>query len=221
MYEIAFLGTIVLMSAGTVDYIYRAWIHKSNPALATWIIMEVMILLSFWMYWESPEKSWSSNIGVTGGMIAITVILAGVMAANIRHDELRVAFGKVQKWCLAAGGATVVLWSLTDDPFIYYILVQVIGVVAYIPTVKKLWRAERSTEPLFLWIALLIAFILAIYPAWLKKDLFAWIYLGRTIPTTLLLIWIIIRVKQRMRQRPQYPYSVPGLLLDSTPSLTD
>lgn len=144
MYEVAFLGTIVLMSAGTVDYVRKAWIGKSSPVPATWILMFVMILLSFWMYWESPRKSWTANIGVTAGMVAIGFILAGVIAANIRYGALRVAFDKVQKWCLAAGGVTVVLWSFTDNPFLSYILVQVVGVVAYIATVKKLWRAESA-----------------------------------------------------------------------------
>jgi len=107
-YEIAVIGTVILMFMGTVDYIRKAWIRKSDPAPATWILMETMILLSFWMYWASPKKSWSANIGVTGGMLAISAILAGVLAANIRHRSLRLAFDRVQWWCLVAGGGMVV-----------------------------------------------------------------------------------------------------------------
>mgnify|MGYP001577989038 FL=1 len=46
-YEIAVIGTTALMAAGTIDYVYRAWIRQSDPALSTWILMEVMIGLSF------------------------------------------------------------------------------------------------------------------------------------------------------------------------------
>ena len=200
MYEFAVLGTVVLMLVSAVDYVRRAWIRETNPVLATWILMTVVMSLSFWMYWESPRKSWTANIGVTAGLVNIALILIGVIATNIRYGTLKVAFDKVQKWCLAGGAGVVVFWSMTNQPLISYVLVQCIALIGYFATVKRLLKAERSTEPLCMWVAILVANLCALYPAWVRNDPFSWIYLGRALPSTTLVICLIIRIKKRMRQ---------------------
>lgn len=198
MYEVAVLVNIALLFAGAVDYIRRMWICETNPVPATWILMMVMMTLTFWMYWESPQKSWTANIAVTYGVVQIGMILAGVIATNIRYRTLSVAFDKVQKWCLVGGGGVVVFWAFTDEPLISYCLVQVIALVAFFATVQRLWKAERSTEPLFLWIVSVLANLCALYPAWVKNDLYSWIFLGRAIPCTVLVVYLILRIKRKM-----------------------
>ena len=111
MYEAAVLGTIVLMVVAAVDYIRRAWIRETTPVPATWILIVVTMALSFWMYWHSPRKSWTANIGNAAALVNTSAILLGVIAANIRYGTLRVAFDRVQKWCLA-GGAGVVMFCV-------------------------------------------------------------------------------------------------------------
>jgi len=201
VYEITVLVTVVLMLVSAVDYVHRAWIRETNPVPATWILMMVMMGLSFWMYWVSPRKSWTANIGVTAGVINITIILIGVILTNIRYKTLNVAFDRVQKWCLAGGAGVVVFWSLTKEPLISYTLVQCIALIAYIATVKRLLKATKSTEPLFLWCAVLLANLSALYPAWVKNDPFSWIYLGRAVPSTILVIYLIARIKRRARDK--------------------
>lgn len=197
MYEFAVLATIVLMMVAAVDYVRRAWIRETNPVLASWILIVVTMGLSFWMYWQTPKRSWTGNIALTSALVNTSIILTGVIATNIRYATLRVAFDTTQKWCLASGAGIVVFWLVTDSPLISYILVQCIALIAYFATVKRLMKAERSTEPLFLWIAALCATLCAIYPAWVKDDLFSWIYLGRAVPSTALLVYLIARIKSR------------------------
>lgn len=151
------------------------------------------------MYWASPRKSWTANIGVTTGLANIVVILIGVIATNVRDGTLQVAFDRVQRWCLAFGAMVVVFWFFTDQPLVAYALVQVIGIIAYAATVRRLWGAERSTEPLFLWISVFLAALCSIYPAFVKHDAFAWIYLVRAVPSTAFMVILIARIKRRMR----------------------
>lgn len=199
MYDIAVIATVILMTVSAVDYVRRAWIRETDPVPATWILATTMIGLSFWMYWDSPRRSWTANIGVTTAFANIGAILVGVIATNIRYGTLRVAFDRVQRWCLAFGAAVVVFWALTDQPLIAYALVQLIGIIAYVATIRRLWSAERSTEPIFLWVSVFLASCCSIYPAWVKHDPFAWIYLARAVPSTALMVWLIARIKQRMR----------------------
>ena len=188
-----------MMLISAVVYVYQTATHKAHPVPATWVLMLVVLGLSFWMYWTSPRKSWTGNIAVTSGLVNIIIILAGVIATNVRDRTLSVAFDKVQKYCLLAGGVVVVFWAITREPLIAYILVQVIALIAYLATVKRLWRAEKSTEPVFIWVAVLIACLCAIYPAWIKNDTFAWIYLGRAVPSTSFVVVLILRIKHRNR----------------------
>ncbi len=199
MYEIAVFGTVVLMVVSAVDYVRRAWIRETNPILVTWVLMMVMMGLSLWMYWDSPRRSWTANIGVIASAMSIAIILLGVIAINVRYGTLSLIFSKVQKWCLAGGAGVVVFWFFTDKPLISYILVQCVALIGYFATVKQLWKAERSTEPLFLWVAMVFANLCALYPAWVKNDPFAWIYLARAVPSTILMIYLITRIKNKHR----------------------
>lgn len=198
MYEAAVLGTVVLMMVSAVDYVRRAWIRETNPVPASWILIVVTMALSFSMYWQSPKKSWTGNIALTSALVNTSIIFIGVIATNIRYGTLKVAFDKTQKWCLASGVGIMVFWMIMKSPLISYILVQCIVLVAYFATAKRLWKAERSTEPLFLWIAAFCANLCAIYPALVKNDPFTWIYIGRVVPSTLFVIYLIARIKRRM-----------------------
>lgn len=203
MYEVAVLATVILTAVSAADYIRRAWTRETNPALATWVLLQIMIGLTCWMYWQSPRRSWTANIGVNVGAASCLGILLAVLASNIRYGTLNVAFDAVQKWCLAGGALIVAFWSVTKQPLHSYVLVQCLALVAYAATMKRLWRAERSTEPLFFWVATLLANLCALYPAWARNDPFAWIYLARTVPSTTLVVYLIIRVKRKMRHQEQ------------------
>lgn len=208
MYQTAVLGTLLLILIASVFYVRLTWRREINPVPATWILLMVMISLSLWMYWDSPNKSLTANIGVTANIITIAVILTGVIATNIHYGTLKVAFDKVQKWCLAAGAGITVFWWITDQPLVSYLLLQGIAVAAYIATARRLWKAERTTEPVFFWIASLLSNLCAVYPAAVTSDVFAWIFVVRAVPSSTLMLLLIWRIKRKMRLVNRAPYSV-------------
>lgn len=198
MYETAVLVTVALMLISAVDYVRRAWKGETNPVPATWVLMLVMMTLSCWMYWQSPTKSWTGNIAVPTGALNVVYILTAVIILNVRRGSLSVAFDRLQRWCLAGGAGVVVFWFFTKNALISYILVQCIGLIAYAATARRLWYAERVTEPIFFWFCVLSANLCALYTAWVRDDTYSWIYLARTIPTTSGMIFLIARVRRRM-----------------------
>jgi hypothetical protein len=56
MYEITVVIAVILLLASAIHYAKLAWQKPENPVLGTWILIAVMISLSFWMYWVSPKK---------------------------------------------------------------------------------------------------------------------------------------------------------------------
>ncbi len=199
MYQVAVLITAGLILISAVDYVRRAWRGETNPVPATWILMMVMISLSCWTYWQSPSRSWTSNIAVPASVPNVAYILSAVLILNARRGSLVVAFDRVQRWCLFGGAGVVVFWFITKNALVSYILVQCIGLIAYAATARRLWYAERVTEPLVFWVCILFANLCALYPAWVRDDMFSWIYLIRTIPTTSGMIFLIARAQRRMK----------------------
>lgn len=201
MYETAVLVTAMLMLISAVDYVRRAKNKETSPVPATWVLMMVMMTLSCWMYWQSPSKSWTGNIAVPTGALNVVYILYHVIQLNRQRGTLTVAFDRVQRLCLVGGAGVVVFWFITKNALTSYILVQCIGLIAYVATARRLWNAERVTEPLFFWVCVLSANLCALYPAWVRDDTFSWIYLARTIPTTFGMILLIARAQRRMMSR--------------------
>ena len=197
MYLVCVLITALLMLVGAIDYIRRAWIRETNPVLATWILIVLTMALSFWMYWNSSKKSLAGNIGLISAPGNTVTILAGVLLVHVRANTLRIAFDKTQKWCLVLASGILVIWLLSKAPLACYALVQCIALVGYFATAKRLWRAKQSTEPVFVWTVVLLACLSALYPAWVKKDLFAWIFLCRGIPSTACMLCLIVRAKRK------------------------
>ncbi|MBI3633143.1 MAG: hypothetical protein HY226_02520 [Candidatus Vogelbacteria bacterium] len=122
---------------------------------------------------------------------------------------LSVAFTPFQWQCLRAGGWIIGAWICTlvlGIPYgaeIAYVLTQVLALIAYFPTVKRLKAAERSPEPITIWISVFIACLCAIYPAVVKHDWKAWLYLVRAIPSAGYVIYLIhglnVREERQLR----------------------
>ena len=148
------------------------------------------------MYIHSPQSSLAANIAVAAGFVNVVVILAGVLFTHLRQGTLRISFDPTQRICLLSGALIFGLWLVTKRPLLSYTLVQLIAIAAYIATVNKLKRASHSTEPLFLWVAALLASLVALCPAWVKKDVYAYIYLARAIPSTIIIIVLIFNRRQ-------------------------
>ncbi len=200
MYEIFVTGSVLSVVIAGIFYIRLMWRGSINPVPATWILLLMMISISFFMYWESPNRSLTANIALTANFFNILMILIGVIVTNIRNGTLKVQFDVVQKWCLSGGVTVVLLWSVTDNPLMSYSLMQVIAVIAYFATAQRLWKAEHTTEPYFFWTASLVSNLCALYPAWVHNDVFSWIFLARAIPSTTLLMYLIFRIKRKTRR---------------------
>lgn len=197
MYFVSVVLATLLLVGSSFFYVRDTWRKKVLPVPATWILMFVVLSMSLWMYWHSDRRSWTGNISVTVGAINVGVVLAGVIATNIRDGTLRAAFDPVQRACLWSGVGIFFLWLATGQDLIAYILVQVMALVAYGATLRRLWRLTKSTEPIYLWLSVLVASLCAIYPTWVRNDIYSWIYLTRAVPSTAGVVYLIHRIHRR------------------------
>ncbi|NTW14084.1 MAG: hypothetical protein HGA31_03585 [Candidatus Moranbacteria bacterium] len=186
--------TAVLLLVSSFVYARRTVRGEIDPVPATWVLMMVFLGLSCFMYWNSPRKSFTGNIALTAGLVNISVIVVGVLYAK-RNDA--VLFDSYQRLCLWLSGIIVIFWAITGDQLVSYILLQLVALIAYSATVKKLLTAKEVREPLFIWVSVLLAAIIAVYPAIVRQDIYGYIYIARAVPSTIGIIWLILRVRQK------------------------
>lgn len=204
MYDFAVWVSVVLTLGAAFCYAHSAWNGTVRPVLATWILVETTLILSAWMYLSGSGHTWEKNVGLSSGCVGTGFILTSVCAVHVRNGTLHMAFDTIQKWCLVAGGVVTIFWFMTSDHLLSYILVQVIALIGYGATVVRLLRAKYNTEPMAPWILSFFAVLLAIYPAIATNDMFAYIFLGRTIPSISLVIFLMFCAKKRGEAIP-YP----------------
>jgi len=206
-----FVALCVAIAAtwAALSYARLAIRKEIEPALATWILMFTMMLLSLVMYLQYREISVAGNIGVIAGFFNVLIVLIGVIRAGYIHGTLRNDFRPFQVYCVIAGIGLVPVWLIalySDIPYateISYAVVQLIAIVAYIATIGKLKTAPKLTEPYFLWVVAFVTSVMSIYPAVMKEDVFGYIYLARAVPSTAYVVYLVWRIKRRMAGRPE------------------
>lgn len=204
-YAVAVFISAFLNLGSAFVYAYWTWRGRTQSATATWILLLMMASFGTWMYWTSPSHSLTGNVSFLAGGVNVVIIFMTVIATRVRDGTIRqVVFEPVQRICLVGGAIITGAWLVTDreHTLVSYVLVQLLGVMAYIATMRRLWRFTNTTEPYSLWVAAFVGCLSALYPAIEKHDVYAWIYLGRATPSTLGMIVLLWRIKRRMRVAP-------------------
>ncbi len=201
MYNASIYVSLLLIIFSSLYYVYYAWQGKTKPVPTTWILLLVTMVLTlfFAMKGSGGIKNWTEYIAIIYAVINVGIILPGVIATNIRNGTLKIAFDRFQIGCLYAAGVVVIVWYFTNQLLLSYLLIQSIALIAYIATAQRLMKVETTTEPMLYWIGAFLANLIAAYPALVKWNIYAWIYLVRAIPSVFFIIYLIWRIKNRMK----------------------
>lgn len=159
-----------------------------------WIFFTIAIAISLISYLQSDDFSMLDNILNTTDL-ALAVI---VSAAIFIFGDHSTRFTKFDKACLIAVIIIVLFWFITKNHFITHLLTQMILVIAYFPVISRLWKTKQNGESFLIWIAMLMAAILAMFSS---KGILATIYSGRAIISILILIALMLRVEYLGKKR--------------------
>src|SRR3989344_1847954 len=120
-----------------------------QPALATWLIFEVAVVLSLTSYFATNDSDWVSNIANTVDSVTVTAILGTLILFG---DGREWQFGRVEIGCLVAAGGIVVFWRVSRNAMAANLAIQTIMVAAYVPTLVRLWHSPENTESFGVWL---------------------------------------------------------------------
>ena len=189
--------TAIIMMAGSFYYCNEIKRGVVSPPPATFIIAAITFSLALFMYSKKENWSFSANIGLTSAFLSSSTICIYLILKLIREKRLFLEINLWQRFTLMSAGIVFVIWMITDNAFLSYVLLQLAALIAYTPVIQKLWNAKKNSESLVFWGSLMLSTIVASYAAYERNDTEAWIYICRALPSTLLVFVLILRVKKR------------------------
>lgn len=182
MYNFTVWLSAAIMILGTLWYCWLIARDEARPPLSAFIILCLVFSLSLFMYAQKTAWSFSANIGLTAATLSTWMVLLSMTITYALKKKLHTEFNPFQRKILYAAIATLILWFVTDNHFLSYILLQIIAVIGYFPIIVRNWKPKEDKESLVLWSSIFFSTLVACYAAWERNDVEAWIYIGRAIP---------------------------------------
>src|SRR3989344_4966623 len=169
------------MSRGTV-----------RPVLATWLFLSLATILSFITnFAESGARGLLANSFNMIDTLAVWIISLVV----IFHKDTRTQFTRFEKWCLGVVVVIFIGWLISGQNVMAHLSIQAILVIAYLPTLHKLWLATKNTESLGGWSFDCLASVFGIVEPLQTVAVLPLVYVIRSIVSTLSVIFLILRIK--------------------------
>lgn len=136
MKEIIGFITIILAFVALYPYIVDIFRNKTKPHVFTWIIWAIATILVFFGQWQKGGGPGSWTTGVTG-ILTIFIALISIKkgSKDITNSDKIIFIGAL---------LTIIPWLLTKDPTLSVILLTLIDVLAFFPTIRKTINDPQS-----------------------------------------------------------------------------
>lgn len=154
MKEMLGVVAVVIGFIGYMPYFRTILSGKTKPHAFTWFVWAVLTGIAF-----ATQVAGNGGAGawVTGFTALICFVIFGLALVKGVKD-----FPLADWLCLAGCIVATALWAITKQPLIAVILITLIDAVAFIPTVRKSFKAPNS-EPIFTYSLSTLKFMIAIF----------------------------------------------------------
>ena len=192
MQTLIYTGIIVCIAAYFVIYVRGIYNGTVKPVLATWLFLSLAVSISFFTdFHKTGIVGISANFfNLVDSFSVITIFIIVLFKKDTRKS-----FTSFEKWCVGFVTLILISWLITASDVLTHLAIQVILVVAYLPSLAKLWKAKENTEALGTWIFDCIASILGLIIPILQGDILPIIYGVRSVISTILMVIFILRIK--------------------------
>ncbi len=194
MREVVALFFVLLQASIDIWYCRQIVRGKIAPALTTWLLFFVGTSASLGSYVARGRWSLVSGVGNTFDVFGTFVIAAVLIFSG--HRKVR----RFDIWCLSAAGVLLFVWAVAHQHLIVNLSMQALMVVAYGPTLGKLWRADENTEDVWFWVVCFAASVLAAYPPLAARDALQSVYALRAVVCTAVVIALSVRLQFHSRK---------------------
>lgn len=135
------------------NYIKDILKWQTRPHVFTWVIWWTLSLIAFAIQLYDNAGIWSVITWITW---VVCIIISLLALKNWEKD-----ITKSDKIFFSGAIVAILVWILLDNPYISVILITLISILGFIPTVRKSWN-KPGQETISQYILASVKFILAI-----------------------------------------------------------
>jgi hypothetical protein len=134
----------ILAVIGNVSYLNDVFKGKVQPHPYTWFIWSIVSMTTFFGGLAKGAGIGALPTGVAEGFTIIIFLFSLKYLFRGKVNHIR----KVDNYFLVICLLGLIPWALTKDPTISVVIVVLIDIVAFIPTLRKTWMHPQSEKPL-------------------------------------------------------------------------
>ena len=134
----------VLAVIGNISYLKDTVRGKVVPHPYTWFIWSIVSMTTFFGGLMKGAGIGALPTGIAEGFTIIIFLFSLKHLFRGRAGHIR----KIDNYFLAIALLGLIPWALTKDPTMSVIVVVVIDVIAFIPTLRKTWAQPDTEKPL-------------------------------------------------------------------------
>ena len=127
---------VILSFVGSGIYICSILQGKTKPHFYTHFVWAILTFIAFFAQINDNGGAGSWATGAT----ALTILATAILALKYGTKEIT----RGDKISLVAALLAIIPWLLTDNPLWSVILVTVIDLIAYYPTIRKSWNKPHE-----------------------------------------------------------------------------
>lgn len=134
----------VLAFIGNISYLKDVFKGRIQPHPYTWFIWSIVSMTTFFGGLVEGAGIGALPTGVAEGFTIIIFIFSLKYLFQGKAGHIR----KVDNYFLVICLLGLIPWAITKDPTISVVIVVLIDIVAFIPTLRKTWRHPSTERPL-------------------------------------------------------------------------
>ncbi len=144
MKEAVAIIAAILAIVGNISYLKDVVKGRVEPHPYTWFIWSIVSMTTFF-----GGLAKGAGIGAlpTGVAEAFTIIIFLLSLKYLFNDKMR-HIRMIDHYFLAIALLGLIPWALTKDPTISVVIVVLIDIVAFIPTLRKTWIHPKTEQPI-------------------------------------------------------------------------
>lgn len=136
----------------------------------------------------------SSGFNYIGASLNIADVMTGVIILStiLLTKKFSLRFRTFEKWYLIISGIITGFWAVSHDAFVANLLIQLMIVVSYLPTIQKLIVEKKNSESLSAWGINLLASFVSLYSALTYGNILSIVYVFRSIVMTGIVMLLVL-----------------------------
>ncbi len=134
----------ILALVGNISYLKDVFKGKVHPHPYTWFIWSIVSMTTFFGGLAKGAGIGALPTGVAEGFTIVIFLFSLKYLFQGKAGHIRPADHYFLVICLLG----LIPWALTKDPTISVIIVVLIDIIAFVPTLRKTWMHPETEQPL-------------------------------------------------------------------------